>query len=226
MRGVRTIIAWDRMAELLEKHRTMLSADPQLQIVGVPDATTIVELHRERQARLLILDTTMPGPTPEEICREVRADTDLRSVSLIVVGTEGSAAAMARCAANRSFIRPLSKDEFLGAVRLLVEVATRKDYRVLLSVQLRGRLGSTPFFGRSENISATGMLFSTNHALEAGDLVELTLVLPGLGQLHTKAGIVRSVESAGRDHRYGARFIDPGRVAYQMIETFIQRRLA
>lgn len=223
---MKTIIAWDRMAAILEKHRSEISGAPDLEILGAPDAAKVLELHRGRPARLLILDTSMPGPRPEDACRAIRSDPALRNVSLIVIGSAETAEAVARCAANRSFIRPLDREEFLGAVRALVDVAARKDYRVLISVQLRGLARSTPFFGRSENISATGILFSTNHGLAAGEMAELTFVLPGQGQLHTKAEVVRRVEAAGREQRYGARFIDPGRPAYRMIEAFIARRLA
>ena len=108
----------------------------------------------------------MPGSPPEEICRQVRADSRLRKVSLIVIGTAASLATLKRCAANRSFLRPLDQDDFLGAVRSLIDVAARKDFRVLVGVRINGTVHSAPFFGRSENISATGILFSTNRLMD------------------------------------------------------------
>lgn len=221
---MRYLIAGERMAQLLEKHRQSISRSPELTFLGARSGDEILERHREHLARLLILDVIMPGLPPEEICRRVRADEQLRKVSLIVIGTAASLATVKRCAANRSFLRPLSQEDFLGAVRSLIEVAARKDYRVLVGVQINGTVHSAPFFGRSENISATGILFSTNHLMEIGDRPELNLVLPGHGQIHTPTEILRVELLPGKNPRYGARFIDPGRETHQMIEAFIRKK--
>jgi CheY-like chemotaxis protein len=218
------IIAGNRMAQLLEKHRQEISRSPELAILGAHNGGEIVELHRKHLARLLILDVVIPGLPPEEICRSVRADAEMRNVSLIVIGTAASMTTLKRCAANRSFLRPLDQKDFLGAVRSLIEVAARKDFRVLVGVQIKGTMHSTPFFGRSENISSTGILFSANRVMAIGDRPEINLVLPGQGQIHSTVEIQRVESSPGKDARYGARFIDPGQRVCQMIEAFIERK--
>ena len=218
------IIAGERMAALLNKHRQSVSRSPEVSFLGARTGDEILELHREHLASLLILDVVMPGAPPEEICRRVRADAAMRKVSLIVIGTAASLATVKRCAANRSFLRPLDQEDFLGAVRSLIEVAARTDYRVLVGVQINGTVRSTPFFGRSENISATGILFSANRIMDVGDRPELNLVLPGLGQLHALTEILRVEAVPGKDPKYGARFIDPGRQAHQMIEAYIRKK--
>jgi CheY-like chemotaxis protein len=223
---VKTIIAGEKMALLLQKFRRSITPSADLSIIGAHNGDELLDLHREHVARLLILDVLMPGAPPEEICRTVRADEQLRKVSLIVIGTAASVATLKRCAANRSFLRPLNQEDFLGAVRSLIEVAARTDYRVLVGVRIEGTVNSTPFFGRSENISATGILFSANRAMAVGDRPELNLVLPGQGQLHTATEILRVEPVPGKDTKYGARFIDPGRQAHQMIEAFIRKRMA
>lgn len=180
------------MVRLLEKHRRLVSPSPDVTFVGVAEGQQVLDHHRSRPARLLILDTKMPGLTPEEICRQVRTNPDLRRVSLIVIGTPESVPQLERCMANRSFVRPLDQEDFLGAVRCLINVAARTDYRVLIGVRLGGMVRKTPFFGKSENISATGILFSTNRILDLGDQVDLMFVLPGQGKLNTKAEILRA----------------------------------
>ena len=218
------IIAGDRMALLLDKYRQSISASRELSILGARNGDEIIELHREHQARLVILDVVMPGAPPDAICRKFRANSTLRNVSLIVIGTAASVATVKRCAANRSFLRPLNQEDFLGAVRSLIDVAARKDFRVLVGVQINGTVHSAPFFGRSENISATGILFSSNRIMNVGDRPELNLVLPGQGQLHTLTEILRVEPIPGKDPKYGARFIDPGRQAHQMIEAYIRKK--
>lgn len=218
------VIAGDRMAQLLETHRRSISRSPELSILGARDGDQVLALHREHLARLLILDVVMPGAPPEEICRTVRADSRLSKVSLIVIGTAASLSTLKRCAANRSFLRPLDQGDFLGAVRSLIEVAARQDYRVLVGIQVSGTVHRAPFFGRSENISATGILFSANRLMAVGDRPVLNLVLPGQGQLHTDTEIIRVEPVTGKDTRYGARFIDPSLQAHRMIEAFIRRK--
>ena len=166
------------MALLLENHRQSISSSRELSILGARNGEEIIELHRDHQARLVILDVVMPGTPPETICRTFRSDATLRNVSLIVIGTAASLSTVKRCAANRSFLRPLNKEDFLGAVRSLIDVAARKDFRVLVGVRISGTVQSAPFFGRSENISTTGILFSANRALAVGDRPELDLMLP------------------------------------------------
>lgn len=221
---MKLIIASERMAQLLEKRRLQISRSPELAILGARNGDEVVDLHSQHLARLLILDVVMPGPTPEAICSKVRADSRLRNVSLIVVGTAASLTTLKRCAANRSFLRPLDEEDFLGAVRSLIEVAARKDFRVLVGVRVEGTVHRTPFFGRSENISATGICFSANRAMAIGDRPALNLVLPGQGQLHADTEIVRVEPVPGKDTRYGARFIDPSRQVHKMIEVFIGRK--
>lgn len=219
------IIAGERMALLLEKHRQSISGSRELSILGARNGEEIIELHRDHQARLVILDVVLPGAPPETICRKFRADATLRNVSLIVIGTAASLSTVKRCAANRSFLRPLNKEDFLGAVRSLIDVAARKDYRVLVGVRISGTVQSAPFFGRSENISTTGILFSANRAMAVGDCPELDLMLPGQGQLHATTEILRVEPLPGKDTKYGARFIDPGRQGYQMLEAFIRKKI-
>lgn len=219
------IITGERMAALLEKHRPQISRSGDLAILAARDGDELLALHREHQARLLILDVLMPGPNPEEICRRVRADAALCKVSLIVIGNPLSVPLLKRCAANRSFVRPLNQEDFLGAVRSLINIAARKDYRVLIGVQLKGVVRNMPFFGRSENISATGMLFSTNRMFDIGESPELSFMLPGLGQFHTVVEVLRVDAEPGKDPRYGARFIDLTQTAARMLETFIANRL-
>lgn len=219
------IIAGERMALLLEKHRQGISSSRELTILGARSGEEIVGLHREHRARLVILDVMLPGLPPVAICRIFRADAALRHVSLIVIGTAGSLGTVKRCAANRSFLRPLDQKDFLGAVHSLVDVAARKDFRVLVGVRVSGTVHSAPFFGRSENISATGILFMANRAMAVGDRPELDLVIPGQGQLHTTIEILRVEPLPGKDTKYGARFIDPGRQGYRMIEAFISKKI-
>ena len=193
--------------------------------MGAVDSGQLLDLHRKHQARLLILDTRMEGLPPEQICRLIRADATLRQVSLIVIGSSNSIETLNRCTANRSFIRPLQKDDFLGAVRSLVDVAARKNYRVLISLQLSGTARGTPFFGRSSNISSTGILFTSNRALDEGEQADLMLVLPGQGQVNSKVEILRVETIQAKETSYGARFIDPSRQTFRMLEDFIKKRL-
>lgn len=219
------VLCGDRMAALLEKHRGDISGSAGVVIEGAADGEGILESHRERPARLIILDTEMPGLAPDKLCRKVRVDRELRKVSLIIIGSEKELPIIERCMANRSFMRPLHREDFLGAVRTLVNVADRKDYRVLISIQVSGKAQSGSFFGKTENISATGILFTTNHTLAAGDVAELMLMLPGHGKVDTSAEIVRVVSMPGSEPKYGARFIDPGRHAFRMLNSFIEKRL-
>ena len=99
------IIAGERMAQLLDGHRQAISRSSELSILGARTGEEILDLHREYQARLLILDVIIPGANPEEICRRVRADPQLRQVSLIVIGTAASLATVKRCAANRNSMK-------------------------------------------------------------------------------------------------------------------------
>jgi hypothetical protein len=58
-----------------------------------------------------------------------------------------------------------------------------------------------------------------------GEEVELMFVLPGQGQLSTKAEILRVETMPAKVTKYGARFIDPTRQSFHMLEDFINKRL-
>jgi c-di-GMP-binding flagellar brake protein YcgR len=121
---------------------------------------------------------------------------------------------------------PVSGDRLLEQVRQLLDISSRASYRVLVSVTVEGSLKDGKFFGRSENISVTGMLLETDKILEKGARLKCSFFLPDAPQLITTAEIVREIKQAAnaKSRKYGMRFLSLSPEATASVRKFIERK--
>jgi CheY-like chemotaxis protein len=227
-RRMKRIIIYEQLRPLLLQERNLLGR-ADLIISAVPDTDRALALHREGPAGLIALDLGMPGISIESFCQAIRSDPATRVVSLVLVGSGDARDRMRlrQCQVNRIFEHPIHAAEFNRAVADLLDVAIRKTFRVLASIEVEGstrRVGG--FFGRTENLSSTGLLFSSSKEIEVGETVDLSFFLPGTGRLALQAQVVRIQSGKGRENLFGARFVQSGPQTASRIEAFIRNRVS
>ncbi len=223
---MKRIIVYDRLRQLLLQEKGLLGRT-DLIISAVADTDRALALHRDQPASLCILDLEMPGMPVEAFCQAVRSDPATRRVSLVLVGS-GSAPDRMRlrhCQVNRIFEHPLNAGDFNRAVIDLLDVAVRRTFRMLASIDVEGSTRRTGgFFGRTENISSSGLLFSSSKEIRMGEMVDLAFFLPGIGRVALQAQVVRIQDGAGQV-LYGARFVGAGAASLAQIESFVRNRM-
>ena len=152
---------------------------------------------------LLCIHRTVAGI--EGLIKTLRR-SPLKRISIVVLSEDDfdpSEIELLEAGAN-AILRLPTADDFDERVGRLIEVPSRKDVRlpVRLQVVASSGFGSTvPVL--AQNLSATGILLESNHQLNMGDEVSLTLRFEESRELFSaNAHITRT---AG-PNRYGARF--------------------
>jgi diguanylate cyclase (GGDEF)-like protein len=81
-RRPRLLIVDDQPANIQALHRVFAG---DCQVLMATDGTTALQLCRERQPDLVLLDVQMPGMDGHELCAELKADALLRAIPVIFV---------------------------------------------------------------------------------------------------------------------------------------------
>lgn len=188
----------------------------------------VLPVHRAEKANIIITTLHAPGMKSEELCSAIRSDGALRNVSIIMICPDDAAdiERSAQCKANIVVTMPVDPSVLLERVRQLLEISSRESYRVLVSVRVEGNNKDRPFFGRSGNISTTGMLVEAEKVLEKGDQLMCSFFLPGSAQIKTNGEIVRVMKQVGgsKAFQYGLRFSQLAAEAKAAIEDFVDRK--
>jgi CheY-like chemotaxis protein len=187
----------------------------------------ILELHGVQRADLIITDAALPWMGGVKLCSSIRADAALKYVSIIVIGDEADDLenSLSRCkeaGANVIMRRPMEPGVLLWQASQQLVIPARKDMRVLLRASIKNGVEETaPFFARSHNISISGMLIETDHALNRGD--RLTCVF---NIAHCEITLTCTVErietSPSKKNQYGVRFTNCDTKALIIIENFVK----
>jgi hypothetical protein len=180
----------------------------------------VLRIHRKVKAALIILGLYGSGVSARQFCDQIRADGELRSVSIILCcrdnGIELKEAA--QCRVNAVMTLPLSAARLRGKVDELLSIPTRCIFDAQFSARTSGA-SRQPIDCRTENISTTGMLIKADTELRRGDMLQYTLNLaPVARPFAVHAEVVRNDQG-----RYGVRFsrLDPA--ARRAIEVLVSR---
>ncbi|MCL5021996.1 MAG: PilZ domain-containing protein [Nitrospirae bacterium] len=204
----KVIVAKDIKA-ILEREKSFLDRSG-VRIVTAATNEKALALHKAMRADLIIAKLATPDINGEVLCNRIREEEQLRNVSVILIcsGTEVDLERCVRCRANAFISRPIDRDLLLQEAYRLLRVAPRMSCRIPVSIRIYGKAKTLPFTGRTENISASGMMFRTSALLFEGDSITCSFTPPGGGKIAARAEIMRAVgkKNARDDNHYGVRF--------------------
>lgn len=201
--------------------------DIKIFTAGTTDA--MLKLHREEKVDLIVATLNMPGGIDtENLFDTIRRNEELQKVSTIIIGedTPVNRERCKQCGANAVFTAPVDGVLLHDKMRQLLNIAPRQSYRAMLQIAgVEGNVGDKAFLCRAENISASGMLITTQEVLAAGDLVSLSLFLPDGACVDAQGEVVRTARQAAAPHvfRYGLRFTDISPEAESSIDDFVRK---
>ncbi len=206
---MKKVIILEELLEALEREQSFLNRT-EIEVLPASSNRIALYMHEAQNADLIITNIDSDAMSAEELCTTIRKDPELRKVSIIVVslGRESDMERMEKCRANAFLTAPINPVMLLGNVRKLLDVPTRLDYRAPVSVKIEGESGDEPFLGYSENISASGMLISTDKPLKKGEIIQCSFFLPTSARIHSEAVVVRALEKPTEydPFRYGVHF--------------------
>jgi DNA-binding response OmpR family regulator len=224
---MKKILVTDEVMTVLEKDRSFMDRN-DIKIFMVPSNDDVLSIHRVENADIIITTLQVSGMKCEDLCSAIRADDKLRSVSIIIICQNNAAdlERSERCKANVIITQPVKVADLLLKVQQLMVIPSRESYRVLVGVLVEGSNKDRSFFGRSGNISTTGMLIETEKILAKGDQMACSFFLPGSPQIKTTGEIVRILKQAEGSSaiQYGVRFLSLTVEERSAIESFIEKK--
>ena len=209
---MKKIVIAHELHALLERKETFLSRTDITAAFVAATNEEVLNLHRDRRADLIITLLDMPGMSSEQLCSLIRADDDLRAVSIIMAcaNTPAAIERTAQCGVNAVLPQPVDPSVLTAKAQQLLDIAARGTLRVLLSVDLDSRSEDESFFCRSRNLSATGMLIQTEKLLVVGDRMSCLFYLPNARKIEVSGKIARALRKVPGDveNQYGFMFTD------------------
>ena len=220
----KVLIASDIRALLGRDNSFLDRTDLQVFVAATNDE--MLKVHREERVDLIMTKLDMPGLASQKLCSLIREDPSLRTVSIIMscANTPAAIEGSSRCRANAVLLEPLHPALLMAKAQQLLDIAARETIRVLVGVVLNGRFGEEAFFGRTRNISTTGMMIVGRKRLAEGTRVSCQFSLPDAKLIQASGKIVRiNQQAAGEDgYQYGLMFTDLASEAKQLLADFVQ----
>jgi DNA-binding response OmpR family regulator len=178
--------------------------------------------HRADPADLIALDLDPPDMSAEQFCDTIRADEQLRNVSLLVLCGPGEDDRLraAGCRANAHIVRPVDAAALSVEIGRLLAVSSRASYRVLAQVSVDEPSSARSFFCTSQNVSTSGILLETEEELSPGQLIACSFFLPGKVRVEARGRVVRHTKAPSGGH-FGVQFLALPSESATALEQFI-----
>lgn len=225
------ILLVDNVKSILEREKTMLNRKDFV-VFTATSGEEALELHQSKNMDAIIIDQHMPGISGLEVCRKVRANEEMKRVSLIIALLSYDEDAVRRCVdagANACLKKPLMKDELLETLAKFLDVPRRQSIRIIVRIKIDAKVGSDFFIANTVDVSATGLLFECDRELSIGDNVEASFFLPGkegFKQIVTRCEIMRGIPSGNGNGqlRYGVKFVGFEKGEEKDIVAFVKNK--
>jgi CheY-like chemotaxis protein len=184
----------------------------------------ILNLHGVHKADMIVTEASLPLMGGAKLCQAIRANEELRGVSLIMA-CEGAEESACRAAGVNAIVKhPVDIGELFSRIAELLVVPERQEIRTLLHVSVNGRDGSKSFLGTTLDISISGLSLETEHALKKGDRVTC-LVAIGKRELGFEGVIMRVEAPPAGKFRYGVKFLSLDTKSMIIIDQFVKGSL-
>ncbi len=220
--GKRVLIVESGMPVVPFEESILLRRDHE--VVRAASGEEALERLRQGSADLMIVDDQLSDMTGADLAARVRQDGS-KSVSILLLGGGGNGAPPQ--GVNKLLPKPVVGAEFHEACSALLNVQSRKDARLLVYVQVQGRVQTGFFLCNSMNLSSSGILILTARRLKMGDMVQLQITLPREREkVRVNGEVVRDArEVSSKLNAYGLRFTDLTNEDRERLRLFVAENL-
>jgi uncharacterized protein (TIGR02266 family) len=185
----------------------------------------LVTARRERPD-IVVTDFAMPGMGGEALCREIKADPDLRKTPVIVVATMETGEEherAVRAGADDVIEKPINRLTLIQAVNRLLRLSVRGLVRVPLETEVRVGLTDMDTWGRALNISRGGIFIESEATVVPDTEVQLEFQLPDVPEafLPTAKVVWRRTQSTTGRPGLGLQFLKLDRDSAQRLDDYI-----
>lgn len=200
-------------------------------VITATSGMQALKLAEEVMPDIIILDLMMPDMKGDEVCAKIKSDPKTRHIPVIIVTVHSTPEEIEKCmkAGCDDFLtKPIDQNTLIRKVAEILKIPHRKQVRILVRIDVKGKSGSRSFFGTTENLSEGGMFLIMENLIEPRSIVSLRFFLPGTrNEINAKAEILRvDKESYKNLYGYGLRFTDISEENLKAIRQFIASRVA
>lgn len=221
---MKKIVIADTILTILDRSNSLLRRGG-IEIFAAKTAEEILDLHRQKNADIIIVDFTFPAMGGAKLCAAVRNDASLKGTSIILAcdKVHRDLPLCRNAGANAVIEKPVDPVDLYLKVSELIAIPQRRDIRVLLRVAVSSGAAGAPSFASSENISISGMLIETNLKMAPGDQVDCSFFI-GHNEIKVQSRVMRVELAASGRYRCGVRFLNPDTKSMIVIEQYVKSR--
>lgn len=161
-----------------------------------------MEVAREQQPNLILLDFIMPDMMGDEVIKMLKSDPDTSGIPIMIVSTSADANDIEKCfraGADDYVTKPINPQEVLAKAANLLNIPHRLHYRLPVNMKVMGATGNFSFISFSRNISLGGMLVESRDPVARDVRVQLELpILPDNKSISLRGSVIRTDEDAAR----------------------------
>ncbi len=174
------ILLVDDTRLFLELEKNFLKLSP-VHVLTASNGAEALEIARKEWPDIIFMDLHMPQMDGAACCAALKADPELRKITVIMVTSAGKDDDLKLCreaGCDDYLTKPVSRHLFLEKGRKFLDGIDRREIRVACGTPVRFRVHSLHFSGMSRDISSGGLFVATDYDVEPKTPVELTFSLP------------------------------------------------
>lgn len=223
------ILLVDNARATLEREKGFLDREI-FQVLTAKSGEEAIELHRREKFDVIVMDLDMPKPAGDEVCRTIKADPELRKVSILLATLKEEGEEVERCkkaGADGHIKKPIDKQALAQSLAALLRVSARQAIRILVQVRVDGRLGNNFFIANTVDVSVSGLLFECERELKVGEAVEMSFFISGAAgfkRVVASAEVMRVAKGGDETWRGGVRFTEFKEGSARLIGEFIEKK--
>ncbi len=221
---MKKVIIAENILKAVGKNNTLFGRGG-ITVLPAKTAEEALELHRQFQADIIIIDYAIPAMGGVKLSSTIRSDVILRDVSIIILcDPPGPTAAESQNAgANAILLTPLDCSELFSKVSHLLMVQDRMSVRVPLRISVDGEDEKAAFVGMSLNISVSGMLLESGRVLQRGDRLQCAFTLQSRA-VKVDCIVVRAFQTLAGSIKYGVKFLNLDAKTFVLLEHLIKSK--
>ena len=219
---MKKILLVNNQEAFLDRNKGLLNR-AGFQIVIATSANEALQVCREQSISLIIAQLQMPEMGGDQFCRQIRQESELREVSIILVcyNSEAELKRASHCGANAVVTKPVRPEQLLGLVGKFLGIQARRDHRAALNASIAGTRGNQMFSGMTRNVSASGILCQSATLLKQDDQLRDLLFAIDASEIAADGKVVWTAGMPDGQYSYGVQFLNLAPELQEKIELFV-----
>ena len=181
---------------------------------------------------LIFMDLHMPVMDGASCCAILKSDPDLFSIPIVILTIASNESDLERCrtaGCDAILSKPINRKILLDCGHKFLPNIGQIDLRIPCVTQVVFRVGDTPHYGTSADLSTNGVFVAFKGDVEMGDRLPLTFFLPGkdrepIETMGRVAWINRGMPrtKSTMPEGFGVEFLDMSRDSAELIRGFME----